>query len=200
MITELLKKCGNTRRFSSREIFKDDIEYMLDAGRIYISRWASCFTNASATAEDKASAEEEGIQDTVTIEAINDKKLIGELARCCHNGRWLEGASLLFVLCTKRMDNDDLFVEKYRLGKLKDELYDMDPNVLDILNARQHIALSAANIIALTAGMKGMAFNIISCFDVYKASRVLKMPNSHLVSYMIALGFSDDTLKLSEEK
>jgi nitroreductase len=90
------------------------------------------------------------------------------------------------------MDDEYLDMEKYRLGKLKEELYDIDPNVLDIICAREHGAFSAAEMMALAACERGISSCIERYFDVYKASRILRVPNSHLVTYLIALGYSNE--------
>lgn len=171
MLESLIQKCGCTRKFIDKDIPLDDLKYIIDAGKLEITR------------------------DSLMIGIVNDEKLVSELSGCCHGSRWTGKVPVVVVLCTKRMSDEDMDIEKYRLGKLRDELYDIDPNVIDILCAREHAVISTANIMALAACERGIGSCIEAYFDIYKASRILRVPNSHLVTYLLALGFSNESLR-----
>lgn len=171
MINDLIKRCGSVKKFTTKSIPEEDLEYILDAGVGTISR------------------DEDG---ALLFGIIDESPLINELLRCCHNGKNISSTPVIITLCTRRMPDEEMDVEKYRLGKLKEELYNIDSNVLDILYARGHKAIVPANNMALAACERGISSCIIDQFDVYKASRVLKIPNSHLVTYLLALGFSGE--------
>lgn len=177
MLESLVSKCRYTRKFIDKYIPDEDLKYVIDAGKLEIAR------------KDYSS---------LMIGIVNDEKLISELSGCCHSSRWSGRIPAMAVICTRRMEDEDLEIEKYRLGKLRDELYDIDPNVIDILCSREHAAAAAANIMALAACERGISSCLEAYFDVYRASRILRVPNSHLVTYLLALGFSNKPLKEEE--
>lgn len=179
MLIDLIKNAGNAIHYSDRPILKEDMEYVIDAGRF------------SGSIESER---------PWILGVIDDKKLTHELIKCCHNHKGMGTAPVLIALCTKRMSDEDINLEKYRLGKLKDEINDIDPNVLDILSAKEHQTLIAAQNMILAAGERGISSCIVSHFDVYKASKILKIPNSHLATYILTLGFQDGTPKPTEIK
>lgn len=168
MLTDLLKNLMNVQKYSDKPVSNEDLEYALSAGRL-----SSPISGAKSW----------------MLGVIDDKKVIEDISKCCHNHKYIGGAGVLIAICTKRMSDEDMEFEKFRLGKLKDEIYDIDSNVLDIICGREHQSLIAAENIALAACECGMNPHIYAHFDVYKASKVLKIPNSHLVTYLITLGF-----------
>ena len=170
MLIDIIKSRRSIRKFTDKQILKEDLMYVLDAGRL---------------------APSGGNEQPWIFGIIDDRELINELARYSNNQRWIANAPVVIALCTKRMSDEDMDVEKYRLGKLKEDLYDIDPNVFDIICAHEHQALIAAQNMTLTAWEKGIGSCIIAYLDVYKASKLLKVPNSHLVTYLLALGYPD---------
>lgn len=171
MLEDLISKYGMTYKFNGKEIPEDILEYIIKPVKLCSSIYG---------------------KDMLLIGIISDEELIKGLVKCCRNQKWMENAPVIAAVCTRRMADEDLEVERYRLGKLKDELYDIDPNVVDILCSGEHTALCAANMMALAACEKGAGSRICAYFDVYKASKLLKVPNSHLVSYLLAIGYADE--------
>lgn len=170
MFLDIVKNRRSIRKYKDSLISDEDLEYIIDAGRL---------------------APSGGNEQPWLFGVIRDKKLISELVKCCRNQRWIASSPVVIALCTKRLTEDDLDVEAYRLGKLKEELYDIDSNVLDIIGAQEHQALLAAGNMTLAAAEKGIGSCIVAYVDVYKASRLLKVPNSHLVTYILTLGAAD---------
>lgn len=170
MLMDIIKSRRSIKKFTDKQIAKEDLMYILDAGRLA----STC-----------------GNEQPWIFGIIDDRELINELARYSNNQKWIVTAPVVIALCTKRMSDEDMDVEKYRLGKLKEDLYDIDPNVLDIICAKGHQALIATENMTLAACEKGIGSCIIAYIDVYKASRLLKVPNSHLVTYLLALGYPD---------
>jgi hypothetical protein len=79
MLESLIQKCGCSRKFIDKEIHEDDLKSVINAGRLEIA----------------------GINSgSLMIGAVNDTKLISELAGCCHGSRWAGRAPALIVLCT----------------------------------------------------------------------------------------------------
>lgn len=170
MLLDVIQGRRSIRTYNNTKISDDDIHYILEAGR-----YAPSGGNAQPW----------------LFGVIDDRELINELVKCCHNQKWIAAAPVVIALCTKRFSEDDVDMEKYRLGKLNDEIYNMDPNVLDILCAREHQTLLAADNMMLAAYERNIGSCLIAYFDVYKASKLLKVPNSHLVTYLLTLGHYD---------
>lgn len=179
MLMDTIKGRRSIRKYKNIPIPEEDLMYILEAGRL---------------------APSGGNEQPWLFGLVDDKKLIGELAKCCNNQKWINSAPAVAVICTKRFSDDDLDVEKYRLGKLKDEIYDMDPNVLDIICAQEHQALLPAMNMMLAAHERGIGSCIVAYVDVYRASKVLKVPNSHLVTYLLTLGYGDAEPKPKDTK
>jgi nitroreductase len=168
MILEIIQSRRSIRQYIDRPVAEEDLEYILEAGRY---------------------SQSGGNEQPWLFGVIDDKGLISELVKCCRGQKWINTAPVVLALCTRRLEEGDLEVEKYRLGKLKEEIYNIDPNALDILLAQEHQALIAVENITLAAREKGLGTCVVAYVDVYRASRVLQVPNSHLVTYLITLGY-----------
>lgn len=168
MFLDLIKSCTSVKKYDETKIPEEDLRYILGCGMY--------------------TPDEEDDQPCL-FGVVDDKDLLEELSRCCRNQRWIAGTSCAIAVCTRRMSEENLEIEKYRLGKLHEEVYDINPNVLDILCAREHTAMSAAQKMALAACERNIGSCIISYLDVFRASKILKVPNSHLVTYLLTLGY-----------
>lgn len=177
MITDLIKNLRRVRRYSDKAVSKEDIQYILDAG-IFSQPF--------------------GNELPYIFGVVNDRELISQLSKCCGSQRWIETAPAVIAICTARMTDEEVDIEKFRLGKLKEDIYDIDSNVLDILCANGHQSLIAAENMILATLELGIGSCIVSNLDVYKASKVLRVPNSHLVTYLITIGYDDGEPQKSE--
>lgn len=176
MFLDLVKTRRSIRNYEAKKIPDEDLKYILDCGRL---------------------APSGGNEQPWLFGVVDDRDLMEELAKCCHGQKWISTAQSVIAICTKRMSEGDMEIEKYRLGKLHEEVYDINPNVLDILCSQEHQALIAAENMALSAAEKNIGSCIIAYIDVYRASKILKVPNSHLVTYLLTLGYAS---KLPEER
>jgi Nitroreductase len=168
MLLDIIKSRRSIRSYLDREIPDEDLQYILECGR---------------------HAPSGGNEQPWMFGVIDDRELIQEIARNSSGQKWIGSAPAVIALCTKRFSDEDLNVEKYRLGKLREEIYDVDPNVLDILCAQEHQALIAAENMALAAAERGIGSCIVALVDIYRVSKILKVPNSHLVTYILTLGY-----------
>lgn len=176
MFWDLVKSRRSIRSYKETKIPDDDLKYILDCGRL---------------------APSGGNEQPWLFGVVDDRYLLEELAKCCHGQKWIGTAKVAIAICTRRMSEGDLEVEKYRLGKLHEEIYDINPNVLDILCPQEHQALIAAENMAIAAAEKNIGSCVVAYLDVYKASKILRVPNSYLVTYILTLGYA---LKVPDER
>lgn len=169
MFLDLVKYRRSIRNYEEKKIPDEDLKYILDCGRL---------------------APSGGNEQPWLFGVVDDKHLLEELAKCCNGQKWIGTAQAAIAICTRRMSEGDMDVEKYRLGKLHEEIYDINPNVLDIICPQEHQALIAAENMALAAAERNIGSCIVAYVDVYRASKILKVPNSHLVTYLLALGYA----------
>lgn len=172
MILDLIKERRSIRKYLDINISKEDINYILEAGRY---------------------APSGGNEQPWRFGIIDDKNIIKEIVKACRNQKWIGNAPVIIALCTKRSKDEDLSVEMYRLGKLKDEIYNIDSNVIDILCAREHQTLIAAENIMLAARERNIGSCLVSYIDVYRASKVLNLPDDYLVTFIITLGYEEES-------
>jgi len=177
MIIDTIKNLKKVYKYSDKTISNEDIQYILDAGK---------------------SSQANGNKLLCIFGIIDDKNLITQLSKCCGGNRWIQTAPVVIAICTARMTHEDIETERFKLGKLKDDIYDIDSNVLDIICANGHQSLIAAQNMVLAACERGIGSCIVSNIDVYKASKLLKIPNSHLVTYLITIGYESGNSQKNE--
>jgi len=170
MLIDLLKNIKDVRRYTDKPISKEDLQHITDCGGFTCS---------------------EGNEYPFIFGVIDDKAQINELVKCCKGQKWIGTAPVLLAICTRRMSDEEIDLEKFRLGKLKDEVYNMDSNVLDIVCASEHKALKVCEDMTIAALELDIGSCLIQEVDVYKASKVLKIPNSHMVTYLMTLGYGE---------
>ncbi len=181
MILELLKKRCSVRQFQNKPIPDEAIALILEAGRLSPSG---------------------GNEQAWKFGVINDKALISQIASISYNQLWIKSSPLLIVLCTeivedKRGGRD---IQKNRFPRYAEEINELDKDLYSYLNSEEHQTKITGTHMILCALEKGIYSTWISCFDVEKVAKLLKLPKHCIPSEIIAFGYPENETKVKDKK
>jgi len=170
MLLDILKKRKSVRKFSDKEITDDEINYILEAGRLSPSG---------------------GNEQPWKFGVVKDKSLIKKIAKIAYNQKWIEGAQVLIVLCarivTDREGGRDIQLSRYPDWRTKIET--MDKELYSKLNLEEHQTKIPGTHMVLAATEQDIGSTWVSYFKVQELVDLLGIPNNYLPSEIIALGY-----------
>lgn len=119
MLLNLLKVRSSVRRFSDKEIHREIMDEILEAGRLSPSG---------------------GNEQSWLFGLIDDKNLIREISDIAYKQKWIESAQFLIVLCTKIVPQNlgGRFVQSSRFPKFSSEIESMSEAMYSRLNMEEH--------------------------------------------------------------
>lgn len=181
MLMDLLNNRCSVRRFSDREISKDIIDSIIEAGRLSPSG---------------------GNEQPWKFGIITDKALICSISEIAYNQSWIKSAPLLVVLCTAIVEDSrgGRDIQKYRFPKWSKEIENMDKELYSCISMEEHQTKIPGTHMVLQALEYGIHSTWISYFDVAKVSNLLALPERCLPSEIIAFGYSAEEVRLKSKK
>lgn len=181
MIKDLLNSRCSVRSFTDREISKDIIDSIIEAGRLSPSG---------------------GNEQPWKFGIITDKALIGSISDIAYNQSWINSAPLLVVLCVTIIEDSrgGRDIQKYRFPKWSTEIENMDKELYSCINMEEHQTKIPGTHMVLQALEHGIHSTWISYFDVEKVSNLLELPELYLPSEIIAFGYSAEDIRLKFKK
>lgn len=171
MLLDLLKNRTSIRDFTGKNVSKELIEYILEAGRLSPSG---------------------GNEQPWKFGVITDKNIIKEISKISYNQRWIENASFLVVLCTciVEVERGGRDIQKSRFPKLSEIIENMDNEIYSCLNLEEHQTKIPGTHMVLAALEHGIGSTWVSYFDVNKVSTLLNLNNVCIPSEILVFGHS----------
>jgi nitroreductase len=181
MIVDLLKTRCSVRRFMDKEIPKDIIDSIIEAGRLSPSG---------------------GNEQPWKFGIITDKSLICSISELAYNQSWIKSAPLLIVLCATIVEDSrgGRDIQKNRFPEWSKEIGSMDKELYSSINMEEHQTKIPGTHMALQALECGIHSTWISYFDVGRISSLLDLPELCMPSEIIAFGYSAEEMKLRPKK
>lgn len=181
MIVKILKERYSARHFSDKEISKDILEYIFEAGRLSPSG---------------------GNEQSWMFGVIDDKEIIEDISNIAYNQSWIKTSPLLIVLCTRIVKDEDgcRDIQMKRFPRYKDLIENMDKDIYMYLNMEEHQTKIPGTHMILAAMEHGIYTTWISYFDVEKLARHLDLPSDIVPSEIIAFGYPDREEAKREKK
>ena len=181
MIADLLKKRCSVRKFLDKEISRDIIDSIIEAGRLSPSG---------------------GNEQPWKFGIITDKSLICSISELAYNQSWIKSAPLLIILCATIVEDSrgGRDIQKYRFPKWRNEIENMDKELYSCINMEEHQTKISGTHMVLQALEYGICSTWISYFDVGKVSCLLDLPELCLPSEIIAFGYPAEEIKLRPKK
>ncbi|RKD32464.1 nitroreductase family protein [Thermohalobacter berrensis] len=181
MLLDLLKKRCSVRKFLEKDIPKETINYILEAGRLSPSG---------------------GNEQPWKFGVITDKGLIKEISKLAYNQKWIETANLLIVLCTTIVSDErgGRDIQMARFPKLKNKIKEMDKELYSKLNQEEHQTKIPGTHMVLAALEHGIGSTWISYFKVDELSKLLNLPKNYIPSEIIAFGYPAKEMKPVKKK
>ncbi len=181
MILDLLKKRCSVRKFSDKEIPKEKIDYILEAGRLSPSG---------------------GNEQPWKFGVIDDKEMIKKISKIAYDQRWIADAQLLIVLCATVIndDNGGRDIQKARFPEIDDKIKNMDREIYSKLNLEEHQTKIPGTHMVLAALEHGIGSTWISYFDVEEISDLLNLPEHIIPSEILAFGYPEKEMAPTEKK
>lgn len=169
MIVELLKDRYSERNFDNKEVEKEIVDYIIEAGRLSAS----------------------GNEQPWKFGIINDRLMIDEISKIAYNQSWIKSSPLLVVLCIKKIKDEDgcRDIQKSRLPKFKELIEKMDKEIYTYLNMEEHQTKIPGTQMVLAGLEKGVYSTWISYFNIEKLAEYLKLPEDIIPSELIAFGY-----------
>lgn len=181
MILDLLKSRRSVRKYSDKKITREQIDYILEAGRLSPSG---------------------GNEQPWKFGVITDKALIKEIAKTAYNQKWIAGAQFLIVLCIRVISDREggRNIQTSRFPDLKEEINNLDKKLYTRLNMEEHQTKIPGTHMVLAAQEQGIGSTWISYFKVDKVATLLGLPQNYLPSEIIAFGYPvQDTSRTSKK-
>lgn len=181
MIIDLLRKRYSVRKFIDKEIPKDIIDSIIEAGRLSPSG---------------------GNEQPWKFGVISDKSLINSISEIAYNQSWIKSAPLLIVLCTTIVEDSrkGRDIQKYRFPKWSKEIETMDKELYSNINLEEHQTKIPGTHMILQALEYGIFTTWVSYFDVEKVTDLLRLPKLCIPSEIIVFGYSNEEVKLRPKK
>lgn len=181
MIVDLLKNRCSVRKFMDKEIPKDIIDLIIEAGRLSPSG---------------------GNEQPWKFGIITDKSLICSISEMAYSQSWIKSAPLLIVLCVTIVEDGrgGRDIQKFRFPKWSKEIESMDKELYSSINMEEHQTKIPGTHMVLQALAYGIHSTWISYFDVEKVSGLLDLPELCRASEIIAFGYSAEKIKLKPKK
>jgi nitroreductase len=170
MVIELLRKRVSVRQFQDRPVPDEVVREILEAGRLSPSG---------------------GNEQPWAFGVIADPALIKQVAEVACGQRWIAQAPLLIVLCTTPVPDErgGRDIQRVRFPEYADQIAEMDAGLYWALNQEEHQTKIAGAHMALVAQEHGVGCCWVSRFEVRRLAELLKLPETHLPSEILVLGY-----------
>jgi nitroreductase len=181
MIKDLLNSRCSVRKFSDREIPRDVIDSIIEAGRLSPSG---------------------GNEQPWNFGVITDKSLISSISEMAYNQSWIKSAPMLVVLCVAIVEDSrgGRDIQKYRFPKWSKEIENMDKELYSCINMEEHQTKIPGTHMVLQALECGIGSTWVSYFDVEKVANLLGLPKFCIPSEIIAFGYPEGEFELRPKK
>ncbi len=172
MITELLSKRCSVRKFQNKPVPVSVLNEILEAGRLSPSG---------------------GNEQAWAFGVITDPALIGEVAEIAGRQAWIAHAPLLIVLCTLPVADElgGRDIQLCRFPEYAQAIAAVDPELYWALNQEEHQTKIAGTHMALAALEHGVGSCWVSRFEVKRLARLLNLPQTHLPSEILVMGYPE---------
>jgi nitroreductase len=170
MVIELLRKRVSVRLFQDRPVPDEVVGEILEAGRLSPSG---------------------GNEQPWAFGVITDRALIEQVAEVACGQRWIAQAPLLIVLCTRPVPDErgGRDIQRVRFPEYADQIAGMDAALYWALNQEEHQTKIAGTHMALVALEHGVGCCWVSLFEVRRLAELLDLPETHLPSEILVLGY-----------
>lgn len=181
MLIDLLIKRSSIRNFRCQEISKEIIESILEAGRLSPSG---------------------GNEQPWVFGVITDRDMINSIAEIAYNQNWIKSAPLLIVLVTRLVEDErgGRDIQKSRFPHWEKQIENMDRNLYTCLNLEEHQTKIPGTHMVLQALEYGIGSTWISYFGVKMLGELLKLPDNHIPSEIIAFGYPEKEITPRKKK
>lgn len=181
MIIDLLRNRCSVRKFSDKDIPKDIINSIIEAGRLSPSG---------------------GNEQPWKFGIITDKSLIYKISEIAYNQSWVKSAPLLIVLCTTIVEDarGGRDIQKSRFPKWSEDIEKMNKELYSSINMEEHQTKIPGTHMILQALEYGIWSTWISYFEVNKVSNLLDLTILYIPSEIIAFGYSEEEVKPRPKK
>ncbi len=181
MLLDILKQRKSVRKFSDEEITDEEINYILEAGRLSPSG---------------------GNEQLWKFGVIQDKDLIKDIANIAYHQKWIESAQLLVVLCTRIVSDRESGrdIQMSRFPEIKEKIKNLDKEMYSKLNLEEHQTKIPGTHMVLAATEQGIGSTWISYFKVAELADLLDLPDNYLPSEIIAFGYPKKERKRTAKK
>ena len=170
MILDLLRDRFSARKFQDKPVPQGVVQDMLEAARLSPSG---------------------GNEQAWAFGVITDADMIRKVAEVSYdNQRWMVGAPLLVVLCTRIVDVEpDPASRDVRFPELTEDIRAISKEVRDAIYMEEHQVKIPGTQMAMVALEHGIQCTWISFFAVRKLAELLKLPEGYLPSNILAFGY-----------
>ncbi len=181
MVINLLAKRRSVRSFAEKNVPKETIRHILEAGRLSPSG---------------------GNEQPWKFGVITDKALIAAISKAAYDQAWIAGASFLIVLCTtavpgRRGGRD---VQKARFPERSAEIEQLETELYRKLHQEEHQTKIPGSHMVLAALEQGVGSCWVSLFAVDEVAALLGLPAGTLPSEIIAFGYPKTEAKPAPKK
>lgn len=173
MLMDIVKKRCSVRNFEEKEISRDIIDAILEAGRLSPSG---------------------GNEQAWKFGVITDRSLIERISEVSYKQSWIKTSPLLIILCTAIVEDERgaREIQKRRFPKHREAISGMDKYLYSALNSEEHQTKIPGTHMMLQALEYGIYSTWISYFEVDKVSSLLVLPKLCIPSEIIAFGYPSE--------
>jgi nitroreductase len=172
VIVDLLRKRFSVRRFQDRPVPDQVLHDLLEAGRLSPSG---------------------GNEQPWAFGVLTDRDLIAQVAEIAYQQRWIAGAPLLIVLCTRIVSDErgGRDIQGARFPEHVAAIRCMDQELYWALNQEEHQTKIAGAHMALAALEYGVGSCWVSRFEVWRLAALLRLPAGLMPSEILAFGYPE---------
>ncbi len=181
MLLDLLKKRCSVRKFSDKEVSREIIDYIIEAGRL---------------------APSGGNEQSWKFGVIKERDLIKQVSKIAYNQKWIENADFLIVLITIIVADEKggRDIQKARFPEYEMEIETMEKDLYGKLNQEEHQTKIPGTHMVLAALEHGIGSTWVSYFKVDELKSLLGLPEGHIPSEIIAFGYPKAEMKPTKKK
>lgn len=180
MLLDLLQKRCSVRKFSTRSVSDEVIEYILECGRL---------------------APSGGNEQAWRFGVIKDPKTILAIAEAAWQD-WIKSAPLLIVLCTEVIEDARgcRDVQKARFPEWAEAIEKLEKDFYTKIHQEEHQTKIPGTHMVLAALEYGVCSTWVSYFEVEKVVQILNLPDKYLPSEILVFGYPEGETKVRPKK
>jgi nitroreductase len=180
VVIDLLNKRYSARKFQSKKIKHNTINYILSAGRM---------------------APSGGNEQPWKFGIIDEKYMIDRISEYTYDQNWINASPLMIVLCAdKSKVKEAKKLQSKRFPKKEKMIFNIGDELFEVLNMEEHQTKIAGALMMLAALEKGVYTTWVSKFQSNKISELLSLPGNYSVSELLVMGYPKERSELQPKK